>query len=203
MQTAQVSPGRRRPSPITRAIQLPPPPSQKLTPAQVGAVMKRARKLGRQDVLTPYDHRLLDALLFQCRSPSTGAVVVSYSALQRLTGMARATIAKGIARLTSCGLLGKIKRRLRMSWHQGGIASLQATSAYRFNVPTLAAHTESAARTVDQELIFSFSSQSLNDEAQRARDSLAAVRARRDDQREAERLTKVRAAHQIGRFVAC
>ncbi len=200
MQTAQASPERRRPSPITRSIQLPPPPSQKLTPTQVGAVMKRARKLGRQDVLTPYDHRLLDALLFQCRSPSTGAVVVSYSALQRITGMARATIAKGIARLSSCGLLGKIKRRLRVSWHQGGTASLQATSAYRFNPP--AADTEFAPQTVDQKLEFSFSCQSVSRETQEARASLAAVRARRDVQREAERVARIVAAHQLGRYVA-
>lgn len=200
MQTAQASPGRRRPSPITRAIQLPPPPSQKLTTAQVGAVMKRARKLGRRDVLTPYDHRLLDALLFQCRSPSTGAVVVSYTALERITGMARATIAKGIARLTGCGLLTKIKRRLRVSWHQGGTASLQATSAYRFNPP--AADTEFATQTVNQKLEFSFSCQSVSHETQEARASLAAVRARRDVQREAERTAKVAAAHQLGRYVA-
>jgi hypothetical protein len=200
MQTAQASPGRRRPSPITRSIQLPPPPSQKLTPAQVGAVMKRARKLGRRDVLTPYDHRLLDALLFQCRSPSTGAVVVSYSALQRITGMARATIAKGIARLTSCGLLGKIKRRLRVSWHQGGTASLQATNAYRFNLP--AADTEFAPQTVDQKLEFSFSCQSVSAEAQEARASLGAVRVRRVAHQEAKRLTQVLAARQAGRFVA-
>ncbi len=200
MQTAQASPGRRRPSPITRSIQLPPPPSQKLTPAQVGAVMKRARKLGRRDVLTPYDHRLLDALLFQCRSPSTGAVVVSYSALQRITGMARATIAKGIARLTSCGLLGKIKRRLRVSWHQGGTASLQATNAYRFNLP--AADTEFAPQTVDQKLEFSFSCQSVSAEAQEARASLGAVRVRRVAHQEAKRLTQVLAARQAGPFVA-
>ncbi len=200
MQTAQVSPGRRRPSPITKAIQLPPPPSQKLTPAQVGAVMKRARKLGRQDVLTPYDHRLLDALMFQCRNPSTGAVVVSYSALQRITGMARATIAKGITRLTSCGLMGKIKRRLRVSWHQGGTASLQATNAYRFNPPH--ADTEFAPQTVDQKLEFSFSCQSVGIEAQAARESLAAVRARRDSQRSVERLAKVTIAHREGRYAA-
>ncbi len=200
MQVAQPSPGRRRPSPIQRAIQLPPPPSQKLTPAQVGAVMKRARKLGRQNVLTPYDHRLLDAMLFQCRSPSTGAVVVSYSALQRITGMARATVAKGIARLTSCGLLGKIKRRLRVSWHQGGTASLQATNAYRFNPP--AADTEFAPQTVDQRLEFSFLSGSTNTETQEARTSLARVRAQRDSQRDAERMAKVTATLRAGRYAA-
>ncbi len=200
MQTAQASPGRRRPSPITRSIQLPPPPSQKLTPAQVGAVMKRARKLGRKKVLTPYDHRLIDALMFQSRNPSTGAIVVSYSALERITGMARATVAKGIKRLTSCGLLGKIKRRLRVSWHQGGTASLQATNAYRFNVP--AADTEFAPQTVDQKLEFSFSCQSVSAETQEARENLAAIRKRRVAQQEAERLARVSAARQAGQFIA-
>lgn len=200
MQVAQTSPGRRRPSPIHRAIQLPPPPSQKLTPAQVGAVMKRARKLGRKKVLTPYDHRLIDALMFQSRSPDTGAVVVSYSALQRITGMARATIAKGIARLTSCGLVEKIKRRLRVSWHQGGTASLQATNAYRFNPP--AADTEFAPQTVDQKLEFSFLSDSINAETQEARASLARVRAQRDSQRDAERVAKVTATLRAGRYAA-
>ena len=200
MQTAQALPGRQRPSPTSRTIQLPPPPTQKLTPAQVGAVMKRARKLGRQDVLTPYDHRLLDALLFQCRSPSTGAVVVSYSALQRITGMARATIAQGIARLTSCGLLGKIRRRLRVSWHQGGTASLQATSAYRFNPP--ADNTEFTAQPVTQQLEITYISQRTNAGTRAAQDSLAAVNKRRAAHRDAEHLARVLAAQKTGRYVA-
>ncbi len=125
---------------------------------------------------------------------------MSYSTLQRLTGMARATIAKAIARLTSCGLLGKIKRRLRVSWHQGGTASLQATSGYHFNPP--AADTEFAPQTVDQKLEFSFSCQSVSAEAQEARASLATIRAQRDAQRETQRLTKITAAHRAGRFVA-
>lgn len=91
--------------PIHRAIQIPAPPARRLTPAGTGRVMKRARKLGRQGVLTPFDHRLLDALLFQCGSPLSGAVVVSYSALVRITGMCRATVTKGVKRLTGCGML--------------------------------------------------------------------------------------------------
>ncbi len=200
MQTSQASPQQRRPSPTTRAIQLPPPPSQRLTAAQVGAVMKRARKLGRRDVLTPYDHRLLDALLFQCRSPSTGAVVVSYTRLAQLTGMARATIAKSIARLTGCGLLEKIKRRLRVSWHQGGTASLQATNAYRFNPP--ADNTEFAARPVIQKLEITYISQQVRAEAREAQESLNAVNRRRAIRRDAEHQAKVTAAQKLGRYIA-
>ncbi len=164
--------------------------------------MKRARKLGRRGDLTPYDHRLLDALLFQCGSAFSGARVASYSALARITGMARATIAKGIARLVNYGLLQKIKRRLRVAWHQGGTASLQAPNAYAFNVPSQA-DTESAPQPVIQTLEISFVSQHVSETALAARQHLAEIANRRKRQREAANGERITQAIRKGRFVAC
>lgn len=201
MQNDQPPPRRRRQQPISRAIQLPPPPVQRLTPTEVGAVMKRARKLGRSGELTPYDHRVLDALLFQCRNPMSGAVVVSYSAIERITRIARPTIIKAVTRLIGCGLLNKIKRRLRVTWHQGGTASLQAPNAYSFNVPG-PGHTESSTQAVNQTLEITYLSQQVSAEAKAARDALAAINKRRLEQAEAANHTRIALAMQRGRFVA-
>ncbi len=174
---------------------------RRLTPAEVGRLMKRARKLGRRGELTPHDHRLLDALLFQCGNPTSGAVVASYNALARITAMARATVAKGIARLVACGLLQKIKRRLRVTWHQGGTASLQAPNAYGFNVPSVA-DTESAPQAVIQKLeIFSVVAP-ISATAENARTQLAKVREERAMAEMEKRRAKVAAALKAGRYIA-
>jgi len=55
---------------------------------------------------------------------------VSYSALQRLTRLARATIAGALGVLERLRVLSRIKRRIVVAWHQGGLQSRQATSAY-------------------------------------------------------------------------
>lgn len=187
--------------PIRRAIQLPPPSMRRLNPAEVGRLMKRARKLGRRGELTPHDHRLLDALLFQCGNPTSGAVVVSYSALARITAMARATIAKGIARLVGCGLLQKIKRRLRVTWHQGGTASLQAPNAYGFNVPG-PADTESAPQAVIQKLEILSVVATDSADAEDARRRLTEVREKRAAAEMEKRRTKVAAALAAGQYIA-
>ena len=192
----------RRTPPITKAIQIPPPPVQRLTPAETGGIMKRARKLGRRGVLSPYDHRLLDALLFQCGSPLSGAVVASYSALARITGIGRATIAKGIAKLIRSGLLQRIKRRLRIAWHQGGTASLQAPNAYVFNVQP-AADTESTPQPVIQKLESLIISQLVSPNAESARAALALVSRRREIEAKTANVARIEQARREGRFVAC
>lgn len=192
----------RRTPPITKALQIPPPAARRLTPAQTGAIMKRARKLGRNGVLSPYDHRLLDALLFQCGSPLSGAVVASYSALARITGISRATIAKGIVRLTASGLLQRVKRRLRIAWHQGGTASLQAPNAYVFNVQA-ATNTEFTPQPVIQKLENFFISQPLNGDADKARAELASINRRREIEAREANTARIEEARRQGRFVAC
>ena len=58
---------------------LPPPPAIKLTPAEAAAIAKRGRKLMRAGRITHCQWAVLDCLLWSCRSPATGAIVVSPS----------------------------------------------------------------------------------------------------------------------------
>lgn len=197
----QKQPRTRQIPPIQRAIQIPPPPARRLTPVETGIIMKRARKLGRHGILTPYDHRLLDALLFQCGNPLSGAVVVSYTALARITGMCRATITKGVKRLTESGLLQRIKRRLRMTWHQGGTASLQAPNAYLFNVPHTP-NTEAASQPVNQMLDILYISQEVNADVTAARAALAKINERNQRRNHEVNQERIARAKQEGRFVA-
>ena len=121
---------------------------QRLSPTQAGAIAKRARKLLRRGLITHRQLALLDCLLWSCRRPDTGAVVVSYTALQRLAHVARATVAAGLRRLEELGLLSRVKRRVRVVWANGGQQSRQAASAYVLRVP--AGNCEFSARTVIQ-----------------------------------------------------
>jgi hypothetical protein len=107
-------------------------------------IAKRGRKLLRAGKLTHRQLILLDCLLWCCRDRS-GRITVSYSALCRLCHVARGTVAEALARLQALGLLSRIKRRVRVTWHQGGTASRQATSAYVLQAP---ADTEFSGRTV-------------------------------------------------------
>jgi len=121
---------------------------QRLSPTQAGALARRARRLLRRGLLTHRQLALLDCLLWSCRRPDTGAVVVSYTRLQRLARVARATVAAGLRRLEELGLLSRVKRRVRVLWANGGQRSRQAASAYVLHVPD--AHSEFSARTVIQ-----------------------------------------------------
>ena len=123
-------------------------PGQRLSPTQAGAIAKRARKLLRRGLITHRQLALLDCLLWSCRRPDTGAIVVSYTALQRLAHVARATVAAGLRRLEELGLLSRVRRRVRVVWANGGQQSRQAASAYVLRVP--AGDCEFSARTVIQ-----------------------------------------------------
>ena len=155
-------------------IILPPPPGQRLTPAECGAIAKRGRKLLRRGLLTYRQLVLLDALLWSCRSPATGALVVSYTALQRLAHMARETVASGLHRLEQLGLLSRIKRRIREAWHNGGVRTRQATSAYLLHPPI--SHSEFSAATVNQELELLYIRLPTSTEQKAAQEALKQVR---------------------------
>lgn len=184
MQSKATPTRRERPNAIP-TIRLPLPPAPALTMQQVGAVMKRARKLRNRQRITAHDFGVLDTLMFQCRSPKTGTVEVSYSALQKITGFARKTIGKAVARLTACNLVRKIKRRLRMAWHQGGTTSRQATNCYQFIAPAIDTDTEFPSKSVNRELEITYVSPTVNAETEAARTRLDAIAAQRRAQREA------------------
>lgn len=103
----------------------------------------------RAKLITHRQLVLVDALLWSCRGKGRGEASASYSALQRLTRMARSTIAEGLRVLQRLRVLTIVKRRVRLVWHQGGARSLQAVSIYILH-PTTAPHTESNHWTVSQ-----------------------------------------------------
>ena len=118
-----------------------------LSAADAGDLIRRGRKLLRRGLLTHRELVLLDTLLWSCRRPNSVDAVVSYTAIQNLAHLSRGVIARGLRRLGQLGLVQTIKRRLRVVWG-GGVASRQATSAYRFAAPG----TEFAGATVTQEM---------------------------------------------------
>ena len=126
---------------------LPPPPAIKLTPAEAAAIAKRGRKLMRAGRISHKQWAVLDCLLWSCRNPATGAIVVSFSGLEKLTHVARATVSSALHTLEQLRVLRRIKRRVRFLWHQGGQQSRQATNAYVLHPPC---RSEFSSRTVFQ-----------------------------------------------------
>lgn len=118
-----------------------------MTPTQAAATARRLRVLLRAGKLTHHHYALADCMLWACRAPGADRLTASYSKLQALAHMARATIAAGIASLERLGILARIKRRVRVRWALG-IASRQAANGYVFAVPT----TEFSSQPVDREL---------------------------------------------------
>lgn len=98
-------------------------------------------------------------------------------------GEAAEKAAAALAKLEGLGLVERIKRPVRLSWHQGGQASRQATSCYRLNAPAAnvegRAHTESSQRTVNRGMEISYKERTPDDDAEAARKALAVVRERR------------------------
>jgi hypothetical protein len=161
------------------AVTLPPLPLPRagfLDPARAGRLAKRARDLLRAGAITHRELALLDCLLWSCRRPGQDLAVASYSALQRLAHVARGTVAAALAKLEGLGLIGRIKRRVRLAWHQGGQRTVQATSCYRLQAPDPAAHSESSQRTVNQVMEITYRA---SGDADAARKALAAVREQR------------------------
>jgi hypothetical protein len=122
----------------------------RLTLAEAISIAKRGRRLLRTGRITAKAYVVLDCLLWACREPATGRIVVSYSALQRLCHCARETVSGALRVLMELGVLTKIKRRIRVAWAHGGSASRQLTSAYVLHP---GADTESNGRPVIQKTI--------------------------------------------------
>jgi hypothetical protein len=101
----------------------------RLTSSQAISIAKRGRKLLRAGRITHRQFVILDCLLWACRNPVTGAIMVSYTALCRLCHVSRETIAGALRVLGELGVLTKIKLRVRVLWG-GSVASRQATNAY-------------------------------------------------------------------------
>ncbi len=189
--TAAACRGARRPVSLPL---LPLPKADHLAPTQAGQLAKRGRELLRAGEITHRELALLDCLLWSCRRPGQDLAVASYSALCRLVHMAKATVAAALAKLEALDLIARIKRRVRLSWHQGGERSLQAISCYRLRAPasdakvqtarpgegtTAVAHSEFSGRTVNREIQIFYQEQTANDDVEAARKALAAIRERR------------------------
>ena len=162
-------------------------PARRLTPIEAAAIAKRGRKLLRRGEVTHRELALLDCLLWSCRDPSSGAIVASYTALQRLAHMARETVARGLRTLERVGLLSRTKRRVRLAWHQGGVRVRQIANAYRLHPPA-ANHCEFGPATVNQRTIELVICNAGIEAAGAARAALAAVAERRREAVEARLL---------------
>jgi hypothetical protein len=173
---------------------LPLPRAGFLKPEHAGRLAKRGRELLRAGEITHRELALLDCLLWSCRRPGQDLAVASYTALCKLAHMARRTMAAAIAKLEGLGLIARIERRARMSWHQGGQRSVQVTSCYRLQAPTpvpgskaewnhagrgVAPHSEFSPCTVNRGMEISYQERTGGDPVEAAQKALAAVRERR------------------------
>jgi hypothetical protein len=127
--------------------------SLKLSLPDAIAVAKRGRRLLRAGRITHREYAILDTLLWSCRNPTTGGISASYSTLQRLAKVSRGTIAAALTVLERLRVLTRIKRRVRVAWHQGGLQVRQLANAYVLHP----AHCEFADRPViqDREILIS------------------------------------------------
>ena len=103
-----------------------------MTPAEAGALADRARKLRGAREITPHQYALFDALLWSCRRHGTSTTRAAYSQLQRLAGVARATIAGGLEALERAGLIVRAKARVVATGANGGRLWRQLPNTYRF-----------------------------------------------------------------------
>ena len=160
-------------------------PTHRLTLNEAAWTARRGRKLLRRGELTHSQLVLLDCLLWTCRRPDTGVVVVSYTALQKLAHMARETVARGLRALERVGLLSRTRRRLRVAWHQGGVRVRQLANAYRLHPPRggeparHGRHCEFGRATVQSESLEFVGCDGGFEAARAARAALAAVTERR------------------------
>ena len=129
---------------------------------------------------------LLECLLWTCRRPETGAIVSSYTALQKLAHQARETVARALRTQKRVELLSRTKRCLRVAWHQGGVRVRQQTEAYRLHPPSGAEpdqhgrhHCEFDGATVQSDSLEYVRCDAGIEAAKAARAALAAVTERR------------------------
>ena len=122
-----------------------------LSPRDAGALSRRGRLLVRRQQLTPCQFILLDNLIWTARHPGRASMTISLSALSRVTGRARSTIAAGVAALERLGLLRRIRRRVLVAWG-AGTASRQTANAYVLLPPNTESAPQSAREESPQEL---------------------------------------------------
>lgn len=67
-----------------------------LSPSNAAYIAKRARKLLRSGDLTHHQVTILEAMLWDARSPGADRVIVSYAGLQKLARACRQTIADAV-----------------------------------------------------------------------------------------------------------
>ena len=118
----------------------------RLTLAEAISIAKRGRRLLRTGRITAKTYVVLDCLLWSCRNPATGLISASYRGLMRLCHCARETVAGALAVLERLGVVGRIKRRIKVAWHNGGSASRQLSNAYTLHPG--GPDTESSSRPV-------------------------------------------------------
>ena len=117
--------------------------TDKLTPAEAGAIAVRARMLLRLGEITHHQLALVDALLWTCRRAGAATARVSYSQLQKVAHLARSTVAGGLEALERLGLIQRTRHRVLAIGANGGRVWRQLPSVYRL----IAISRESKART--------------------------------------------------------
>jgi hypothetical protein len=106
-----------------------------LSGPQAGAIATRGRQLLRRGLITHAQHSLLDTILWAARRPGSATLIASLEMLARLAGQARSTATGGIRRLEDLGVLQRIRRRIRVAWAAGAVASRIVANAYRLMTP--------------------------------------------------------------------
>ena len=117
------------------------------------SIAQRGRYLLRRRLITAHQLVLLDAMLWAARKPGSATLTASLRVLARMAGQARSTVTEGIQALEKLGLVQRIRRRVRVAWIGGGVASRQVANAYRMIVPD----TETARRPTREEPLRIFS----------------------------------------------
>jgi hypothetical protein len=104
-----------------------------MSPALSIPIIKRARKLLRCGKLTHCEFAVLDALVWCCRSPTSGTITVSYITLARLACCARSTIARAVSTLERLRLITRVRRYALFPWACGGRQARRLCNSYVLN----------------------------------------------------------------------
>jgi hypothetical protein len=109
------------------------------------ALERRTKPAGRRNGLIGYvGLAVLRCLMFGFMSHATGLCCPSYEAIQRRTGLCRASIAAGLARLERCGVLKIVRRLVRQRVErispltgqpESYVGTVQTTSLYSLRAP--------------------------------------------------------------------
>jgi hypothetical protein len=106
-----------------------------MSPHHASRTAQHARRLLTARILTPHDYAVFDALLWRCRRPGHASLIATYQAVARLAGVCRDTAISSVRKLADLGILAKARRRVRVMWGRGELASRQAANCYEFRTP--------------------------------------------------------------------